>query len=332
MLNRWRPGFGLAASPDVQGCGPMPHILIAFDGSPSSRAALELAGHLFAGAHATVVSIAQGMGAVVEALGVARVALPDAVIREAVARMRESALIDAQGLAASACGEAADAGLRAEVMTVAAEGSAWSAILQAAGEVGADAIVCGTNGHGTSVRAVLGSDAKRLVHHAQVPVLVVPENARSASGPLLVAFDSSASAGGAVQAAGDLFPAHVALVLHVWRSQIRHTVTGAALRQAPLQEVREIVSALDDHYEESAQAIADAGVALAREHGLQAGPRLVESDDPVAQTIMRVADEVDAQVTVIGRRGLGAAAGAVLGSVSSSLIHASRVPVLIAPS
>ena len=307
----------------------MSRIVIAFDGSPSARVALRRAGELFPGAHATVVSVAQGVGALAEASGAARAALPDEVIRTAIARLRELALADANELAQAACRDAADAGLRAEPKTVAAERSVWSAILEAVGEADADAIVCGTHGHGVAVRAVLGSVAVGLAHHAHLPVLVVPEEARSASGPVLVAFDGSASAGGAVQVAGQLFPGRVTLVLHVWRAQLRHTLTGAAMRHAPLEEVRDIAGDLDRLVEASAQATADAGVALAHDHGLQARPMTVESDDPVAQTIMRVADEADAAVTVVGRRGRGAVAGAILGSVSSSLIHASDRPVLV---
>lgn len=304
-------------------------IVIAFDGSRSARVALQRAGELFPGAHATIVSVAQGLGALTEASGTARAALPDDVIRTAVARLRESALGEAQELAQAASRDAADAGLRAEPKTVAAEGSAWSAILEAVGEADTDAVVCGTHGRGAAVRAVLGSVAAGLVHHAPLPVLVVPEEARSASGPVLVAFDGSAPAGRAVGVAGSLFPGWETLVLHVWRSQIRHTLTGAAMRHAPLREVREIVGELEGLVEESARATADAGVELARESGLQARPMTVESDDPVAQTIMRVGDEADAAVAVVGRRGRGAVAGAILGSVSSSLIHASDRPVLV---
>ncbi|MEO8687780.1 MAG: universal stress protein [Solirubrobacteraceae bacterium] len=254
------------------------------------------------------------------------------MIRTAIARLRESALADAEELAQAACRDAADAGLRAESRTVAAERSVWSAILDAVGEADADAIVCGTHGHGVAVRAVLGSVAAGLVHHAQLPVLVVPEEARSASGPVLVAFDGSASSVAAVQVAGRLFPGRVTLVLLVWRSPLRHTLTGAAMRHAPLEEVRDIVGDLDCLIEEFAQATADTGVALALEHGLQASPTTVESDDPVAQTIMRVANETDAAVTVVGRRGRGAVLGAILGSVSSSLIHASDGPLLVTAS
>jgi hypothetical protein len=112
----------------------MSRVVIAFDGSPSARVALERAGELFPGAHATVVSVAQGVRALAEASGAARAALPDEVIRTAIARLRESALTDAQELAEAACRDAADAGLRAESRTVAAERSVWSAILDAVGE------------------------------------------------------------------------------------------------------------------------------------------------------------------------------------------------------
>jgi nucleotide-binding universal stress UspA family protein len=135
-----------------------------------------------------------------------------------------------------------------------------------------------------------------------------------------------------VQVAGQFFPGRETLVLHVWRSPLRHTLTGAAMRHVPLEEVRDIVGDLDCLIEEWAQATADAGVALALEHGLQASPTTVESDDPVAQTTKRVASEVDAAVTVVGRRGRGAVLGAILGSVSSSLIHASDGPLLVTPS
>jgi nucleotide-binding universal stress UspA family protein len=308
----------------------MPRIVIAFDGSPPARVALQRAGALFPGAQVTIVSVAQGVGALASASGAGRAALPDDVIRTAVARLRESTLDRAREIAEAACRDAADVGLLAEPEIVAAERSVWSEILRAAGRADADAIVCGTRGHGMAVRAVIGSVAAGLVGHAELPVLVVPEEARAASGPVLIAFDGSDSAGRGLEGAGGLFAGRATLVLHVWRSQWRHTLTGAALLHAPLQEMREIAGMFADDEAESAQATADAGVALAREHGLNAHPRTVESNDPVAQTIMRVAEEVDARVTVVGRRGHGAVAGALFGSTSSSLVHASSGPVLVA--
>jgi nucleotide-binding universal stress UspA family protein len=47
-------------------------------------------------------------------------------------------------------------------------------IIEAADEVGAQAIVCGTRGLGTLQRAFLGSVANQLLRHSHLPVLVTP--------------------------------------------------------------------------------------------------------------------------------------------------------------
>ena len=308
----------------------MLRIVIASDGSPSARAALQRAGELFPGAQATVLTVAQGVGALADRSSAARLALPDDVIRTAVTRMRETALADAEELTRAACQDATEAGLRAEPKIGTAHGAIWKAILEESQE--ADVIVCGTRGHGAAVRAVVGSVASGLVHHSQRPVLVVPETAPSASGPVLIAFDSSDAATGAVQTAGALFRDRDVVVAHVWRSELRHTLTGAAVRHAPLREIRDVSADLDAALEQAARETADAGLALAREHGLQGRSTAIESGESVAQAIMRAADEADAGVSVVGRRGRGVVAGAVLGSVSLSLVHGSGRPVLVAQS
>jgi nucleotide-binding universal stress UspA family protein len=51
--------------------------------------------------------------------------------------------------------------------------SVWSAILSAADEVDADAIVCGSRGRGGAARSLLGSTSSSVLHHSRRPVLVV---------------------------------------------------------------------------------------------------------------------------------------------------------------
>jgi nucleotide-binding universal stress UspA family protein len=126
-------------------------------------------------------------------------------------------------------------------------------------------------------------------------------------------------------------PAREAIVLHVWKSLLGHTLTGAAMLHAPLEEIRESAGELGRVLEESVRAITEDGLARALEHGLRARPMTVESVGSVAQTVMRVADESDAAVVVLGRTGHGAIAGALLGSVSASLMHGSDRPVLFTP-
>ena len=47
--------------------------------------------------------------------------------------------------------------------------------------------------------------------------------------------------------------------------------------------------------------------------------------------IVEVADELDASLVVCGTRGLSGVRGLVLGSVSSTVLHHARRPVLVAP-
>jgi len=51
-----------------------------------------------------------------------------------------------------------------------------------------------------------------------------------------------------------------------------------------------------------------------------------------APAIARIADQVDAELIVVGSRGHSALAGVLLGSVAQRLLHHARVPVLVVPS
>lgn len=70
--------------------------------------------------------------------------------------------------------------------------------------------------------------------------------------------------------------------------------------------------------------------AEAAEHDLEADWEILEGD-PVEE-IIRVAKARDVDVIVIGSRGLGAVAGALLGSVSQAVVHQADRPVLVARS
>jgi nucleotide-binding universal stress UspA family protein len=70
-------------------------------------------------------------------------------------------------------------------------------------------------------------------------------------------------------------------------------------------------------------------VAYAADRGVTAERVLVEAR-PV-EGLIGPADERDARLIVVGASGEGPIAGAILGSVSYTLLHRSHVPVLVGP-
>ena len=75
---------------------------------------------------------------------------------------------------AAAADKLAAAGVKAETLVV--EGRPVEALLDAAKERDAAAIVVGSHGEGAMSAAFLGSTALKLLHHSTLPVLVVPRH------------------------------------------------------------------------------------------------------------------------------------------------------------
>jgi nucleotide-binding universal stress UspA family protein len=71
-------------------------------------------------------------------------------------------------------------------------------------------------------------------------------------------------------------------------------------------------------------------VKLAAEHHVDVATEVVAGNP--ADEIVAYADSIDADLIVVGSRGRGAVAGALLGSVSRDVLHESRRPVVVVPS
>jgi nucleotide-binding universal stress UspA family protein len=71
----------------------------------------------------------------------------------------------------------------------------------------------------------------------------------------------------------------------------------------------------------------DEAARLAVEHGMHARTELLKGD--TVNEIVAYADDIDADLIVIGSRGHGAVLNALLGSVSHGVLHEARRPVLI---
>jgi nucleotide-binding universal stress UspA family protein len=150
---------------------------------------------------------------------------------------------------------------------------------------------------------------------------------------ILVSYEGSVDAQAAVDHAARLMPGAEATVLTVWEP-FTNVMMGAGSMGMGLGTVRTSVDSevIDKASREAALANATEGAERARAAGLVARARPEPRQGDVANTILVVAAEVDADVIVMGTRGLGAVKSFLLGSVSHAVIQRADRAVLIVPS
>ena len=88
---------------------------------------------------------------------------------------------------------------------------------------------------------------------------------------------------------------------------------------------------LDEKARRRALEILSDGERIAERLGVPVKTLHESNRSSVPETILRVADELDAELIVTGTHGTTAVESGLLGSVSNALIHNSRRPVLIVP-
>jgi nucleotide-binding universal stress UspA family protein len=147
----------------------------------------------------------------------------------------------------------------------------------------------------------------------------------SADGPLILCYDGSRDARHAIQRAGGLFEGWHALVVTVWQPTAAPGGLGFAGETAGMVDL----FALDRAAAEAGRRLADEGVRIAQEAGLQAEPVAVQAAGPVWKTIVEMADRDDAATIVMGSRGLTGLRAMLLGSVSSAVVQHADRPTLI---
>jgi nucleotide-binding universal stress UspA family protein len=144
---------------------------------------------------------------------------------------------------------------------------------------------------------------------------------------VLIAYDGSDNAKAAIERAGAVLQHGHAVVATAWTSF--EDAAPAALLALPGDMVREGTQTLDEANREEAEELAAEGAELARAAGFDAEPRGVRSKGPFFAALIHLAEELDAQAIVAGSRGRSALRAAVLGSVSTGLLHHTRRPVMI---
>jgi len=198
-------------------------------------------------------------------------------------------------------------------------------IVELAEELGAGLVVLGSRGLGPLKRALMGSVSDSVVRHAHCPVLVVRGDGRERCylpGRILLATDGSEEADAATRAAVEIANAtgselHVLFALfidetlpypHPYARERWETSVEQAKHRA-----REFVG-------EQAERIEAEGGNVARAHLAFGTPD---------QEIVKLGEELDAGIIVVGSRSLGGVRRALLGSVSGSVVRHAHGPVLV---
>ncbi|MFI2754509.1 universal stress protein [Cellulomonas sp. P22] len=236
--------------------------------------------------------------------------------------LREQVLAGVQAVADEGAFLAAEAAPGVVVTAVVGHGSPAQALVDRSTE--ARMLVLGRHGTGWFQEMVLGSVAVAAVQHATCPVAVVPQEAvgRDPRGLVVVGTDGSAGGDGALVTAAE-----------------QAVLRGADLRVVTTWTSTPVTSSMsywveaypDVTPDEVAMAAAERVQETAREGFAQDYPDLEVSWDvaegPASHVLVRASS--DADLTVVGARGLGGLAGLLLGSVSRGVVRGAHSPVLV---
>ena len=288
-------------------------VAVGVDGSPSSRVAVRWAAReaTMRNVPLTVVHVAAP-----SAVGSVPVAWPAAPIPEEVLQRRDE---DARKIIADAIKvveDSAESGDRPEINGEVLYGGPVPTLVNLSKD--AQMVVVGCRGRSALRRGLLGSVSSGLLHHAHCPIAVVhdevPSAAQSATLPVLLGIDGSrASEAAAAIAFDEASWRGVDLVaLHAWSdADVSHlpSMEWSAVETAAEETLAERLAGWQERYPDVTVH------------------RVLVWTEP-ARHLLEQSER--AQLVVVGSHGRGGFAGMLLGSVSTAVAQAARVPVIVA--
>lgn len=143
----------------------------------------------------------------------------------------------------------------------------------------------------------------------------------------LVGYDGSPAANAAIDAGASLFPKAHASITYIWGPPFASSELRERLRTIT-RDADELIETIEREGEHEARKLLSSGVTLAGAAGWDAEPLLQRTWGGEGLRIPQAAEDVQADVVLVGSRGLGGSK-AVLGSVSDLVVHYSSRPTVV---
>jgi nucleotide-binding universal stress UspA family protein len=211
-------------------------------------------------------------------------------------------------------------------------GTAAREIVALAEEIEAGLIVVGSRGLGGVRRALMGSVSMGVVHHAHCSVLVVRGSGHRvegdyALGKVLLAYDGSKEASAAARVAAEISNATGSELhlVHVMSEPYPPSFDYVSYEEA---EVWEAWEANLERDEEQARSFVEGQARSIEREGARVDEVHLSFGRP-SHEIVRLAEELDAGLVVVGSRGRGGLTRALLGSVSDSVVRHAHCPIMV---
>ena len=207
--------------------------------------------------------------------------------------------------------------------THAAVGRPDAQIVHIAEELDAELIIVGSRGLGPLKRSLMGSVSNSVVHHAHGSVLVVRGDGRERDylpGRILLALDGSEEAASATRAAVEIANAtgsdlHILFVspTQKLRGYLGPEVRGEGILERAKHRAWEFVDKQAERIAANGGKVKDAHLAFGKPD----------------EKIVKLSEELEANLIVMGSRGLNGIRRALMGSVSDSVVLHAHCPVLV---